>query len=153
MKNAALVENTAAEAHESVSDADIRVMMSMIEYLFTEISRIDPSSARHLQEASASLAETFMLPRSRAPTRAFSGKVPPVSAENASKYRIQTRFRSHVIGIRSGPAGTLRLAAIAQHLAGRADMRRRPCHACSAIGVGLLAAVQDPRLAGVCASW
>ena len=66
MKNVALVENTAAEAHETVSDADIRVMMSMIEYLFTEISRIDPSSAHHLQEARASLAETFMpspLPR------------------------------------------------------------------------------------------
>ena len=66
MKNVALVENSATEAHDNVSDADVRVMMSMIEYLFTEISRIDPSSARHLQEARASLAETFMpapLPR------------------------------------------------------------------------------------------
>jgi hypothetical protein len=66
MKNVALVENSATEAHDNVSDADVRVMMSMIEYLFTEISRIDPNSARHLQEAQLSLAESFMpsaLPR------------------------------------------------------------------------------------------
>ncbi len=58
MKNVALAETAAAEAHETVSDADIRVMMSMIEYLFTEISRIDPVAAHHLSGARASLAET-----------------------------------------------------------------------------------------------
>ena len=58
MKNVELVETTAAEAHERISDADVRVMMSMLEYLFTEISRIDPVAAYHLSEARASLAET-----------------------------------------------------------------------------------------------
>jgi hypothetical protein len=33
-------------------------MMSMLEYLFTEISRIDPVAAHHLSEARATLAET-----------------------------------------------------------------------------------------------
>jgi len=60
MKNVALAETSASDAHETISDADIRVMMGMIEYLFTEISRIDPISAHHLQEARASLDETFM---------------------------------------------------------------------------------------------
>jgi hypothetical protein len=66
MKNVALAETAASEAHETVSDSDVRVMLSMIEYLFTEISRIDPVSAHHLSEARASLAETVMpapLPR------------------------------------------------------------------------------------------
>jgi hypothetical protein len=66
MKNVALAETAASEAHENISDADIRVMMSMMEYLFTEISRIDPVSAHHLDEARVSLAETVMpaaLPR------------------------------------------------------------------------------------------
>jgi len=66
MKNVALAETTASEAHETISDADVRVMMSMMEYLFTEISRIDPVSAHHLQEARVSLADSFMpaaLPR------------------------------------------------------------------------------------------
>ena len=58
MKNVALAETAASEAHETISDADIRVMMSMIEYLLTEISRIDPVAAHHLSEARASLAET-----------------------------------------------------------------------------------------------
>jgi hypothetical protein len=58
MKNVALAETAASEAHESISEADIRVMITMIEYLFTEISRIDPVSAHHLGEARASLAET-----------------------------------------------------------------------------------------------
>ncbi len=66
MKNVALAEAAASEARETISDADVRVMMSMIEYLFTEISRIDPISAHHLQEARNSLAEAVMpsaLPR------------------------------------------------------------------------------------------
>lgn len=58
MKNVALAETAASETHETVSEADVRVMMSMIEYLFTEVSRIDPVSAHHLSEARASLAET-----------------------------------------------------------------------------------------------
>jgi hypothetical protein len=66
MKNVALAEAAASEARETISDADIRVMMSMIEYLFTEISRVDPIAAHHLQEARNTLAETVMpaaLPR------------------------------------------------------------------------------------------
>jgi hypothetical protein len=58
MKNVALAETAASEAHESISESDIRVMISMLEYLFTEISRIDPVSAHHLSEARDSLAET-----------------------------------------------------------------------------------------------
>jgi hypothetical protein len=58
MKTVALVETAASEAHERVSEADVRVMIAMLEYLFTEISRIDPVSAHHLGEARASLAET-----------------------------------------------------------------------------------------------
>jgi hypothetical protein len=58
MKNVALAETTATETHERISDADVRVMMSMLEYLFTEISRIDPVAAYHLNEARCSLAET-----------------------------------------------------------------------------------------------
>ncbi len=58
MKTVALAETGAADTHERISEADIRVMMSMIEYLFTEISRIDPVSAHHLSEARTSLAET-----------------------------------------------------------------------------------------------
>ena len=58
MKNVALAEAAASEAHDTVSEADVRVMMSMIEYLFTEISRIDPVAAHHISEARASLAET-----------------------------------------------------------------------------------------------
>jgi hypothetical protein len=58
MKNVALVETAASEAHERISESDIRVMISMLEYLFTEISRIDPASAHYLNEARVSLAET-----------------------------------------------------------------------------------------------
>jgi hypothetical protein len=58
MKTVAIAETTAAETHERISDADVRVMMSMLEYLFTEISRIDPVAAHHLSDARASLAET-----------------------------------------------------------------------------------------------
>ena len=57
MKTVALAETTASEAHDRISDADVRVMISMIDYLFTEISRIDPVSACHLSEARASLAD------------------------------------------------------------------------------------------------
>jgi hypothetical protein len=58
MKNTALAEATASEAHEPIREADVRVMISMLEYLFTEISRIDPASAHYLNEARVSLAET-----------------------------------------------------------------------------------------------
>jgi len=58
MKTVAIAETTAAETLERISDADVRVMMSMLEYLFTEISRIDPVAAHHLSEARATLAET-----------------------------------------------------------------------------------------------
>jgi Pyruvate/2-oxoacid:ferredoxin oxidoreductase gamma subunit len=60
MKNVALAEAAGSEARETISEADIRVMMSMIEYLFTEIDRIDPVAAYHLQEARASLVDTVM---------------------------------------------------------------------------------------------
>lgn len=58
MKNVALAKSAASEAHERISEADVRVMISMLEYLFTEISRIDPVAAHHLGDARASLAET-----------------------------------------------------------------------------------------------
>jgi hypothetical protein len=58
MKTVALAETAASEAHDRISDKDIRVMITMIEYLFTEISRIDPVAAHHLSEARTSLAET-----------------------------------------------------------------------------------------------
>ena len=58
MKTVALAETAASEAHERISELDVRVMITMLEYLFTEISRIDPVSAHHLSEARASLAET-----------------------------------------------------------------------------------------------
>ena len=57
MKQVALVKSTAPEAHESVSDADVLVMIAMIDYLIIEVSRIDPVSAHHLKEARGSLAD------------------------------------------------------------------------------------------------
>ena len=58
MKQVALVKSTAPEAHESVSDADVLVMIAMIDYLIIEVSRIDPVSAHHLKEARGSLADS-----------------------------------------------------------------------------------------------
>ena len=58
MKSVALAKSDAAEVHESISDADILVMISMIDYLITEVSRIDPVSARHLREARGALADS-----------------------------------------------------------------------------------------------
>jgi len=58
MKQVALVKSTAPEAHESVSDADVLVMIAMIDYLIIEVSRIDPVSAHHLKSARGSLADT-----------------------------------------------------------------------------------------------
>jgi hypothetical protein len=66
MKQVALVKSAAPETHESVSDADILVMIAMIDYLIIEISRIDPVSADHLKSARGSLADTVVpsaLPR------------------------------------------------------------------------------------------
>jgi hypothetical protein len=66
MKQVALVKSTAPETHESISDADILVMISMIDYLIIEVSRIDPVSAHHLKSARGSLADTVVpsaLPR------------------------------------------------------------------------------------------
>jgi len=61
MKSIALVKSEATETHESsISDQDIRVMISMIDYLITEISRIDPVSANHLQSARGTLADSVM---------------------------------------------------------------------------------------------
>ena len=58
MKQVALVKSSAPEAHESISDADILVMISMLDYLIIEVSRIDPVSAHHLKSARGSLADT-----------------------------------------------------------------------------------------------
>jgi hypothetical protein len=66
MKHVALVKSATPEPHESISDADILVMISMIDYLITEVSRIDPVSAHHLKSARGSLADTVVpsaLPR------------------------------------------------------------------------------------------
>ncbi len=66
MKQLALVKSASPETHESVSDADILVMISMIDYLIIEVSRIDPVSAHHLKSARGSLADTVVpsaLPR------------------------------------------------------------------------------------------
>ena len=66
MKQVALVKSAAPEAHESISDADILVMISMIDYLIIEVSRIDPTSAHHLKAARGSLADSVVpsaLPR------------------------------------------------------------------------------------------
>jgi hypothetical protein len=57
MKNVALVKSDVSEMQDNISDADIRVMMSMIDYLITEVSRIDPVSAHHLKSARGSLAD------------------------------------------------------------------------------------------------
>jgi hypothetical protein len=57
MKNIALVKSDAPETHDSISDADILVMISMIDYLITEVSHIDPVSAHHLKSARGSLAD------------------------------------------------------------------------------------------------
>jgi hypothetical protein len=58
MKQVALVKSAAPSAHESISDADILVMIAMIDYLIIEVSRIDPVSAHHLKSARGSLADT-----------------------------------------------------------------------------------------------
>jgi len=67
MKHVALVKSATPETHESsISDADILVMISMIDYLIIEVSRIDPASAHHLRAARGSLADTVVpsaLPR------------------------------------------------------------------------------------------
>jgi len=66
MKHLALVESDTHEPHESISDADILVMIAMIDYLIIEVSRIDPVSAHHLKSARGSLADTVVpsaLPR------------------------------------------------------------------------------------------
>jgi hypothetical protein len=66
MKHVALVKSSAPEPHESISDADILIMISMIDYLITEVSRIDPVSAHHLKSARGTLADTVVpsaLPR------------------------------------------------------------------------------------------
>lgn len=60
MKNVDLATSAAAEEHESVSDADVIVMISMIDYLIIEIGRIDPISAHHLKSARESLADASM---------------------------------------------------------------------------------------------
>ncbi len=58
MQSIALVKSDASEPHETINDQDILVMISMIDYLITEISRIDPVSAHHLKSARGSLAES-----------------------------------------------------------------------------------------------
>jgi hypothetical protein len=66
MKQLALVKSAAPETHESISDADILVMIAMIDYLIIEVSRIDPVSADHLKSARGSLADSVVpsaLPR------------------------------------------------------------------------------------------
>ena len=66
MKHVAIVKSATPEPHESISDADILVMISMIDYLIIEVSRIDPASAHHLRAARGSLADTVVpsaLPR------------------------------------------------------------------------------------------
>ncbi len=67
MKSIALVKSgTASEPHEGISDADILVMISMIDYLITEVGRIDPESTHHLRAARGTLAESVapaVLPR------------------------------------------------------------------------------------------
>jgi hypothetical protein len=57
MKNIDAAKSTAADEHDSVSDADVLVMISMLDYLIIEIRRIDPMSAHHLQSARESLAD------------------------------------------------------------------------------------------------
>jgi hypothetical protein len=66
MKTIALAKSAVAETHDPVSDADVVVMISMIDYLITEVSRIDPVSARHLRSARGTLADSVVpsaLPR------------------------------------------------------------------------------------------
>lgn len=60
MKNVALVKPAVSEAPESISDADILVMISMLDYLIIEISRIDPMSAHHLKSAREALADSVV---------------------------------------------------------------------------------------------
>jgi hypothetical protein len=60
MKTVDLAKSTASDDHESVSDADVVVMISMIDYLITEIRRIDPMSAHHLESARESLADAVI---------------------------------------------------------------------------------------------
>ena len=62
MKNVALVKPAVSEAPESISDADILVMISMLDYLIIEISRIDPMSAHHLKSARETLADSVVPP-------------------------------------------------------------------------------------------
>jgi hypothetical protein len=66
MKNVALAKSDAGETPDSISDADILVMITMIDYLISEVSRIDPLSAHHLKSARGSLADSIVpsaLPR------------------------------------------------------------------------------------------
>ena len=58
MKNVALARSDATEVYESISDADILVMISMIDYLITEVSRIDPVASHHLRVARGALADS-----------------------------------------------------------------------------------------------
>jgi hypothetical protein len=66
MKTVALAKSTVTDSHENISDADVIVMISMIDYLITEVSRIDPVSAHHLRSARGTLADSVVpsaLPR------------------------------------------------------------------------------------------
>jgi hypothetical protein len=60
MKTIDLAKSTASEDHESVSGADVVVMISMIDYLINEIRRIDPMSAHHLESARESLSDAVI---------------------------------------------------------------------------------------------
>jgi hypothetical protein len=60
MKNVALVKPAAPEGHDTISDADVHVMISMIDYLIIEISRIDSMSAHHLKSARESLSDSVV---------------------------------------------------------------------------------------------
>jgi hypothetical protein len=57
MKTVDLATSTTSEDHENVSNSDVLVMISMIDYLITEIRRINPMSAHHLESARESLAD------------------------------------------------------------------------------------------------
>ena len=66
MKQVALVKSATPAPHESISDADILVMIAMLDYLIIEVSRIDTVSAHHLKAARGSLADCVVpsaLPR------------------------------------------------------------------------------------------
>ena len=64
MKNLALAKSA---VEPSISDADILVMISMLDYLIVEVGRIDPTSAHHLKSARETLADGVVpvaIPRS-----------------------------------------------------------------------------------------